>query len=183
MPSPVGERDEQVKRPCRAGLIFLRAAALALTAMLLAGCSGGGNTRTKVVAGDHHAKVEAGLQHYFSTLHPQDSIFPTGAGPPRVKNNGCKDLHRKWLLPPGSTTFKKGEQTVALWQCFVRFKNFTVTVHVAAVNDSADVVWAMPVYDRRAPRLSLHVHTPADARRREQPAFLETTWSQPADQI
>jgi hypothetical protein len=153
MESPVGERDEQVKRPRRAGLIVLLPAALALTAMLIAGCGGGGNPRTKVMAGDPHWKVEAGLRHYFSTFSPQDSIFATGAGPPRVKDNTCKDLHRKWLLPPGSTTSKKGEQTATLWQCFVRFKNFIVTVHVA-VNDSAEVVWAFPVYDRKAPRLS-----------------------------
>jgi hypothetical protein len=165
MKSPVGERNAQVKRPRRVGLIFLPAAALALTVMLIAGCSGSGNPRTKVVAGDHHAKVEAGLQHYFTTLHPEDSTFPTGAGPPRVKNNGCKDLHRKFPLVlqpgtitrPGSIMMSKGEQkrkqTVALWQCFVRFKNFTVTVHVV-VNDSNEVVWAVPVYGRKAPRLS-----------------------------
>jgi hypothetical protein len=139
-------------------LIFLPAAAVALTVMLIAGCSGGGDPRTKVVAGDRHAKVEAGLQHYFSAFHPQDSIFPTGAGPPRVTDNGCKDLHREFplLLSPGSVMLRKdeqkGEQTATLWQCFVRFKNFIVTVHVA-VNNSADVVWAFPVYDRKAPKL------------------------------
>jgi hypothetical protein len=132
---------------------------LALVAVLFAGCGRGGDDRARVVAGDRHAKVEAGLQHYLSTFHPQDSIFPTGAGPPRVTDNGCKDLHRKFplLLSPGSVMLRKdeqkGEQTGALWQCFVRFKNFTVTVHVA-VNDRADVVWAFPVYDRKAPRQS-----------------------------
>jgi hypothetical protein len=148
MASPVGERDGQVKRPRCVGLIFLPAAVLALTAMLVAGCAGGG---------DHpRPKVEAGLRHYFSTFSPEDSVFPYGAGPPRVKDNGCKDLHRKFpLLPPGSTKFKKGEKKVALWQCFVRFKNFTLTVHVA-VNDSTEVVWVLPVYGdpRKAPKLS-----------------------------
>ena len=108
MASPVGERDGQVKRPRCVGLICLPTAALALTAMLAAGCGGGGDPRPK---------VEAGLRHYFSTLSPEDSIFPTGAGPPRVKDNGCKDLHRNVppvaagsevpaLLPPGSAIQK-----------------------------------------------------------------------------
>jgi hypothetical protein len=166
MASPVGERNAQVKRPRRVGLIFLPAAAIVLTAMLVAGCGGGSDPR---------ANVQAGLQHYFSTFHPEDSIFPSGAGPPRVKGNGCKDLHRKFplLLQPGSIMLRKGkqkgeqimrpgsimmskdEQTVALWQCFVRFENFTLTVQ-AAVNDSNEVVWAVPVYGdpRKAPKLS-----------------------------
>jgi hypothetical protein len=156
MASPVGERGGQVKPPRSVGLIFLPVAALALTAMVAVGCGGGGDPRPK---------VEAGLRHYFSTFSPEDSVFPYGAGPPRVTDNGCKDLHRKspLLLPPGqfpllplgSTKFKKGEKKVALWQCFVRFKNFTLTVHVA-VNDRTEVVWALPVYGdpRKAPKLS-----------------------------
>jgi hypothetical protein len=46
-------------------------------------------------------------------------------------------------------------KNAALWQCFVRFKAFTLTVHVA-VNDSNEVVWAMPVYGdpRKAPKLA-----------------------------
>lgn len=152
MASPVGERDGHVKRPRCVGLIFLPAATLALTAMLAAGCGGGD---------DPSPKVEAGLQHYFSTFNPEDSIFPYGAGAPRVKDNGCKDLHRKFPLPPpgrnfplvqpGSTKFK----TVALWQCFVRFPAFTLRVHVA-VNDSTEVVLAWPVYGdpRKAPELA-----------------------------
>jgi hypothetical protein len=116
----------------------------------LAGCGGGGDDR---------ATVEAGLQHYFSTFNPEDSIFPTGAGPPRVKDKGCKDLHQKApllpfgsiKLPPGSPEFKKGE----LWQCSVRFKNFTLPVAVA-VNDRSEVVWARPVNSgsRKPPKLS-----------------------------
>ena len=158
MASRVGERNAQVKRPRRVGLIFFPAAAMVLTAMLIAGCGGGGDPR---------AKVEAGLQHYFSTFVPEDSIFPTGAGPPRVKGNGCKDLHRKFrlLLRPGSIMRpgsiimsngeQKGERTLALWQCFVRFENFELTVQVA-VNDSTEVVWAVPMYGdpRKAPKLS-----------------------------
>jgi hypothetical protein len=151
---PLRERGVWVrlKRPSRVALTFLA------VAVPFAGCGGGGD-------GDDRPTVAAGLQHYFTTFHPEDSIFPTGAGPPRVKNNGCKDLHRKFPLVlqpgtitrPGSIMMSKGEQkrkqTVALWQCFVRFKNFTVTVHVV-VYDSNEVVWAVPVYGRKAPRLS-----------------------------
>jgi len=48
-----------------------------------------------------------------------------------------------------------GEQTVAVWQCFVRFEHFTLTVQVG-MNDNNKVVWAMPVYGdpRKAPKLS-----------------------------
>jgi hypothetical protein len=148
MASPIGERVGQVKRPRCIALIFLPAAALALTAMLVAGCGGGG--------GDHRPTVETSLRHYFSTFNPEDSVFPTGAGAPRVKDNGCKDLHRNFPpQPPGSTSFNQGDKKVALWRCFVRFTNFTLTMHVA-VNDSNEVVWALPVYgdSRKAPELS-----------------------------
>ena len=159
MASPVGERDGHVKRPRCVGLIFLPAAALALTAMLAAGCGGGDDPRPK---------VEAGLRHYFSTFNPEDSIFPYGAGAPRVKDNSCKELHRKFPLPPvvdrvGSPspdaerglTLPPNFKNVALWQCFVRFDAFTLTVHVA-VNDSNEVVLAFPVYGdpRKAPKLA-----------------------------
>ena len=149
MASPGGERDGQVKHPRCVGLIFLPAAALALTAMLVTGCGSGGDPRPT---------VETGLRHYFSTVNPEDGFFPYGAGAPRVKDNGCQDLHRKvlpkFLLQPGSTNFKN-EKKVALWQCFVRFEKFTLRVHVA-VNDSNEVVWAVPVYGdpRKAPELS-----------------------------
>ena len=155
MASPVGERDGQGKRPRCVGLIFLPAAALALTAMLAAGCGGGDDPRPK---------VEAGLQHYFSTFNPEDSVFPYGAGAPRVIDNSCKELHRKFPLPPVVPGRLSPEPTaavppkfknVALWQCFVRFNAFTLTVHVA-VNDSNEVVWAWPWYgdSRKAPKLA-----------------------------
>lgn len=153
MASPVGERDGQGKRPRCVGLIFLPAAALALTAMPAAGCGGGDDPRPK---------VEAGLQHYFSTFNPEDSVFPYAAGAPRVKDNSCKDLHRKLFpLPPVPTKFTNAPpvptkfKNVALWQCFVRFNAFTLTVHVA-VNDSNEVVLAFPVYgdSRKAPKLA-----------------------------
>jgi hypothetical protein len=148
---------------------FRVALAVLAIAVPLAGCGGGGGV------GDDRATVEAGLQHFFSTLDPEDSIFPYGAGAPRVKDNGCKDLHQKFpllppstkllpgpirlppgpiKLPPRSTKFKNAKK-VALWQCSVRFNNFTLRVTVA-VNDSSEVVWALPVYGdaRKAPKLS-----------------------------
>jgi hypothetical protein len=159
MASPVGERDGHIKRPRCVGLIFLPAATLALTAMLAAGCGGGDDPRPK---------VEAGLQHYFSTFNSEDSVFPYAAGAPRVKDNSCKDLHRNplppvppvdrvGLSPPADhrVTLPTKFKNVALWQCFVRFNAFTLTVHVA-VNDSNEVVWAWPIYgdSRKAPKLS-----------------------------
>jgi hypothetical protein len=156
MASPVGERDGHVKRPRCVGLIFLLAAAFALAAMLAAGCGG---------AGDPRPEVEAGLQHYFSTFNPEDSIFPYAAGPPNVKDNSCKELHRKFPLPPfvdrvglsphADLTLPTKFKNVALWQCFVRFDAFTLTVHVA-VNDSNEVVSAWPFYreSRKAPKLA-----------------------------
>jgi hypothetical protein len=151
---PLRERGVWVRLKCpfRVALTFLA------VAVPLAGCGGGG---------DDLPTVEASLQHYFSTINPEDSIFPTGAGPPRVKDNGCKDLHRKFLLLPpgttvplgtklplGSTKFKNAKK-VALWQCPVRFKNFTLAV-VVATNDSNEVVWAQPKLGggRKPPKLS-----------------------------
>ena len=93
----IGEPDGHVKRPRCVGLIFLSAAALALTAVLAAGCGG---------AGDPRPKVEAGLRHYFSTFNPEDSIFPYGAGAPRVIDNGCKELDRK--LPAAASAGRPG---------------------------------------------------------------------------
>ncbi|HEX6663890.1 MAG TPA: hypothetical protein VF025_09465 [Gaiellaceae bacterium] len=163
MAKSIGKRTARLERPRRVGLILFSAAALALTVMLVAGCGG---------RGDPRAKVEAGLWDYLGTLFVQDSVFPTGDGPPRITHNGCKDLHRKFLLPPGLTMFKKAEKKkaavsprparstekkVALWhwQCYLRFTHFTLTVQVA-VNDSNEVVWASPEYgdSRKAPKLS-----------------------------
>jgi hypothetical protein len=117
-------------------------------AVLLAGCGGGGGDNDR-------AAVEAGLRDYFSTIHPEDSVFPTGAGPPRVRDNSCKYQHQTFPLPPpGSTKPTNGQKTVALWQCSVTFKSFTLPVAVA-VNDSNEIDWALPVYggSQKPPRL------------------------------
>jgi hypothetical protein len=101
---------------------------LALTAVLLTGCGGGG---------DDHAKVEASLQRYLVSLTPEDAPFPIGAGPPRV--NRCwvkKDL--SW---PGYTDPAPPRQG-PLWQCVVEFETFAMPATVA-VDDSNKVVAAV----------------------------------------
>ena len=122
--------------------------ALFAVAVPLAGCGGSGS--------DDGAKVEAGLRDYLSTLHPEDSIFPTGAGPPRVADNSCRYRNQSSFVPrPGQTRFRRGEKTLALWQCSVRFKSFTLPVAVA-VNDHNEIELAVPVngYGRKPPKLS-----------------------------
>ena len=106
---------------------------LTLGAVLFAGCSGGADDR---------ATVEAGLRHYLSTFSPEGSAFPSGAGPPRVKHEGCKDLNRK-VDPRPLPGWNDGDKKVALWLCVVSFKRLTLPVAVA-VNDSTEVVWAWP---------------------------------------
>jgi hypothetical protein len=155
--SKASARDEPVEaakdKADAQTLARLVTSAIALMTLLVAGCGGGGEHRAKV---DPRPRVEASLRHYFSTFRPEDSIFPTGAGPPRVRSNDCKDLHgKRLLLPPRSTRLKKAEKKVALWECYVRFKSFTLRVQVG-VNDRTEVIWAMPVYGdgRKAPELS-----------------------------
>ena len=132
--------------------------AIVAIAVSLAGCDGGGgsNDRATAAASLGRARVAAILRHYFSTFNPEDSIFPYGAGPPRVKDNGCKYQHSGYLPPlAGPYNSKSGDEKVAFWQCSVRFESFTVPVAVT-VNESGEVVWAAPVYgdSRKAPPLS-----------------------------
>jgi hypothetical protein len=144
------------KRGVRRGWKHRLRVSLAITAIALplAGCGDG--------AGGHdRPTVAASLRHYFSTFNPEDGIFPQGSGPPRIKGNGCryqgsKKLAMKnvpWRAGPGSS--KSDGETVAFWQCSVRFEGFTVPVSVV-VDESGEVVWAQPVYgdNRNAPSLS-----------------------------
>jgi hypothetical protein len=136
---PLRERGVRVRRerPFRVALAFL-AVALTLTAVLLAGCGGG----------DDRAKIEASLRDYLGTLVLEDSPFPSGAGIPRVNDNGCKgpvhlNFERLESTPAWrSGNFKKGER-FALWSCVVRFETLALPVLVA-VDDSTEVVWAWP---------------------------------------
>jgi hypothetical protein len=114
------------------------AATLALAAVLLAGCGGGG---------DNQGKVEAGLQHYLVNLAPGDNPFLVGAGAtPRVKDNSCKDRHvmveKRHLIR--SQTFSFGfEIPVALWTCVVKVGTVAMPVNVV-VDDRTEVVIAVP---------------------------------------
>ena len=115
---------------------------LALVAVLLAGCGGGG---------DDQARVEASLRRYFSTLNPEDSGFPTGGGPPRVKDNGCVKLEPAPLTLPFDKVRVKGHvrlftprgRRVSFWHCAVIFGTYR-PMRVAVVVDGTKVVGAMP---------------------------------------
>lgn len=119
----------------RAGLVVLLIA-LALTAMLLAGCGGGNDP----------AKVEADLRQYMSGLSPEQAPFPIGAGPPRVRNDSCKDRHvevKKGQALLSRTAGVYLPEGTALWSCVVKFRHLAQPV-VVGVNDATKVVWAAP---------------------------------------
>jgi hypothetical protein len=111
------------------------AGVLALAAVLLAGCGGGG---------DDHAKVEASLQHYLDSLVAEEGAFPIGAGAPRVKDNSCKERHgtERFVFATLTRTIKSREG-LPLWACVVKFGTYPMPV-VAAVDDGTEVVVAIP---------------------------------------
>jgi hypothetical protein len=121
------------KRPLRVGLVFL-SAALALAAMLLAGCGGS----------DDRVKVEASLRHYVAGLSPNlaEPPFPIGAGPPRVQDKSCKDRNvaikrgQVHLFHNAGVIFP---EAVALWSCVVTFRN-SLTLPVDVVVKGSEVV-------------------------------------------
>ena len=139
------------KRPLRVGLVFL-SAALALAALLLAGC-GGSVDRTK---------VEASLRHYL--IHPHACInyrfcpegaFPVGAGAPQVKENSCKKIHTgrallpegplPALLPEGHPHPARLPEGLSGWSCVITFPPGKTALPVAvAVKDNGEVSWAAP---------------------------------------
>jgi hypothetical protein len=128
----------RLERPLRVGLVSALAG-FALLAMLLAGCGGGGRPT--------HAKVEASLRQYIGNQVPEDSIFPVGAGAPRVRDNTCKDRHvntnastTRWEAVESRTAGRVFPFRVALWSCVVRFKNLSMPV-IVALDDSKRVVW------------------------------------------
>ena len=115
-------------------------------AVLLAGCGGGGG-------GDDQAKVEAGLRHYISGLNPEDAGFPIGAGPPRVRGNGCKDRHVTtngglYEFHNAGRYFPAG---LALWSCVVTFRN-SLTLPVDVAVKGSEVVAVFPGASPNAPR-------------------------------
>ena len=114
------------------------AAALALTAMPLAGC---GSRRKE------RPPIEDSLRDYLGAVSPERSSFPVGAGVPRVRPNACKDGHVK--VPKGKLVSDVAGQwrstfpeEVSLWSCVVTFGNLRQQATVA-VTDSAKVVWAV----------------------------------------
>ena len=127
------------ERSLRVGLVFL-SAALAL-AMLLTGCGGS----------DDRTKVEASLRHYFSTLNPEGSGFPTGAGPPRVKDKGCVTLEPAPLTLAFDKVRVNGHvrlftprgRRVSFWHCAVSFGTYR-PMRVAVLVDGTEVISAMP---------------------------------------
>jgi hypothetical protein len=107
---------------------------LPLTAVLLAGCGGG----------DDQAKVEASPQHYLVSLGPEAGPFPIGAGPPRVKENGCKDRHvkkKEVLTRNAGLIFAKA---LAVWACVVKVGTHIAMPVTVAVDDNTEVVAAFP---------------------------------------
>jgi hypothetical protein len=164
MASPVGEREARLERPLRVGLVLLPAA-LALTAMVLTACGGGGP--------DDGAKVEASLQHYLSTLDPDLStldpqqslgqtrpavgVFPIGAGPPRVRGNSCKMIHTGKVRPArtGKVRPARLPEWLSGWSCVVRFGKTALPVAVA-VKGSGEVYWAAPVSRQALPPATVY---------------------------
>jgi hypothetical protein len=119
-------------------LIFLLAAALALTAMLLAGCGGGA---------DPGAKVEDSLRNYLGNVRPEETGFPLGAGVPRIRHKACTDGHvkipkGKLLSDPVGLHKARFPEDVALWTCEVTLGNLIQPATVA-VTGSTEVVWAV----------------------------------------
>ena len=131
------------RHPFRVALTFLA------VAVPLAGCGGSG------ARPDDRAKIEAGLRQYLGTLDVFSSSFPTGSGPPHVKQNSCKKLpgpqppfavvrkggpkvrppQRRIVQPPGPSSF---------WSCVVTFRGtYSLPVFVAA-KGNGEVLDAQP---------------------------------------
>jgi len=113
---------------------------VAVVAALFAGCGGGGLDG---------AKVETGLRQYISAMTP-GVPFPVGAGPPRVKHNGCHDRHittksgQVYKFRNAGTYLPEG---VKLWSCVVTFRS-SLTLPVDVAMDGSEVVG---VWEKAAP--------------------------------
>jgi len=101
--------------------------------------------------GDDHAKVEASLRSYFSTLDPKacldsaycdQGVFPLGAGFPQVRKDSCKKIHTpgRPLPPPGNP------RGLSAWSCVITFAHGKSALPVAVgVRGSSEVYSAVPV--------------------------------------
>ena len=112
--------------------------------MLLTGCGGS----------DHRAKVEASLQQYVGSFHPEDATFPIGAGPPRLQDKSCKDRHVTTKSGQAYEFHNAGAYLpagLALWSCVVTFRN-SLTLPVDVVVKGSDVVAVFPGASPDAPK-------------------------------
>ena len=98
---------------------------LALIGVLLTGCGGR----------DDRTKVEANLGHYLSTSHPEQTLFPLGAGHPRVRVNSCKK-GPKLRLP-----FKRPPKGLAFWECVVVFGKSLTVPTIVVLKSSGEIYW------------------------------------------
>jgi hypothetical protein len=112
--------------------------ALALTAVLLTACGGGRDDRTK---------AEASLRQYVTTVVPEQSGFPLGAGVPRVRENSCKKIPAGFLahVPEGLPEGLSG------WSCVVTSGRSALPV-VVLVKGSGEVFSVFPGASPDAPR-------------------------------
>jgi hypothetical protein len=105
------------------------AGVVALAAVLLAGCGGGGNDP---------AKVEANLRQYLTGLPAEGTGFPMGLGPPKVKANSCRDRHVR--VEKGDVMWSSTRPGVplgsggALWGCGVKVGRYVTRVNVLVVD-------------------------------------------------
>jgi hypothetical protein len=136
---PLRRRGVRLGRPFRIG-------ALALIALLLAGCGGA----------DNGAKVEASLRHYISGLQPEEGAFPIGVGPPRVRDNGCKDRHattKSGQVHSFHSAYVVLPEGLTLWSCVVTFRN-SLTLPVDVAVKGSEVVAVFPGASSGAARQS-----------------------------
>jgi hypothetical protein len=138
------------KHPLRVGLVVLPAA-LALTTLLLTACGGS----------DPPTKVEAGLQHYLSTIDPKACLnsafcpqgaFPVGAGAPRVRENSCKETHPRLIRPAQTRPTRPARpEGLTFWSCVVMFGK-TAFPAAVAVKRSGEVYFATLVSQAPPPK-------------------------------
>lgn len=110
--------------------------AAAVAAVLFVGCAGGG---------DNRAKVEASLRDYIASSVPEQTPFPVGAGPPRVKDNSCRDRHVKFEQGQALESRTAGvilPEGAAIWSCVVTFKHLVLPV-VVTVKGGSEVAGVM----------------------------------------
>jgi hypothetical protein len=128
-----------------AGLVTVTGG-LALVAVLLTGCGGGSDDRTK---------VEDSLRHYISGMHPEEGAFPTDAGPPRVQDKSCKDRYVTTKRGPVHTIHSATKVLpagFALWSCIVTFRN-SLTLPVRVAVKGSEVVAVVAIFPGASPNV------------------------------